>query len=252
MPGKLAKPADKLTRALADVEKALGELKTAAPALLARDQESALPDGFPASTLGDGGGHGKGDHSDRTADAVLGQIKTGKDADGEPVGSGTWETRPDPIHDLAESLVGWCEAAAKAMREAYLTTKRAAAMSSAPGRHSNGPVDCLACGRTIECTAADRPIGGYCKACDTAWRRWRTLELAAGANFGNDPGSDRLRFQAWRRDRLAGTDPAPSASQSCGHPCCVGENRGTSHVHENDPSSCRDCIALLTVKDVMP
>lgn len=68
---------------------------------------------------------------------------------------------------------------------------------SDPRRTTNPTAACQACERTVECTSADPIRAGYCNACDSAWRRWKTSEEDAGRT------PDRLRFERWRRQQLA-------------------------------------------------
>lgn len=200
-----------LARALDDIDLAVRALRITGPALLARDAVTTEPDSLP------GGGtterHGKGDHADPAFQAA------------------TSKTLHDPIHRLAVDLVALAKDAAKSIVDAAAIPARAVLLSSADNRHSNGPVDCRACGRQVQCTTADPVRAGYCTACSTAWYRWKTDETAAGRT------PDRVAFEKQRAAHL-------TAGYHCGHGCChIPSN--PHHTHLRDPAECHDCLDAI-------
>ena len=236
------KPEKKFLRCLDDIERAVVSLRRDGPALLERAAMIAGNDGYPSGSLGGGRGGGP----TIKVDNELGQPElvsvTGVEA------AALAEPQRDTVGDLAARMLATVEAMATAalgVKDVPLKAKR---IQSADGRHSNEPVDCKACDRTIECTTADPNRGGYCNACDVAWRRWRLLEQAAGRCMG-DPGEDRLRFERWRRERLA---EVGVVRPPCPHRCCVGQDRGVGHEHFHSAVECPECIDLVTVNEVMP
>lgn len=199
--------------------------------MLARDQETAKADGYPASTLGDGGSRGGPSIKVRNERGEWERVAvTAVEA------AALADDRNDPIHDHAVGLLADVEAMARIARDAVARTHKVKALSTVDDRHSNGPVDCLACDRTIMCTPNDRPRGGYCGACDVAFRRWAQSERAAGR------APDRPRFERWRREQLV---EVPQAR--CGHSCCMNL---APHEHWHVPATCPECIALLTTDEV--
>ena len=143
------------------------------------------------------------------------------------------------VHELATSLVSLVKGATDQLRDAVGKTHKAKNLASVDVRHSNGPVDCLACDRTIMCTTADPVRMGFCSACSDAWYRWKNTERAAG----QEP--DRAQFIRARRRRLSEEGDTCRA----GHSCC---HQAGPHEHFHQPSFCPACIALLTVEEVLP
>lgn len=163
---------------IATAERMLAQLKALGPSLLERDRRggSGIRDGFPA---GGAGGGRSSEHADPTVHAALA------------------DDLFDAFHVTVEEMHAHAVEGANHLMAAVGKLGLAVRIQTHDGRHSNAPVDCLACDRTVECTSADPIRGGFCNACDVAWRRWREQHGT------DDPGADRIRYIDARRDRLA-------------------------------------------------
>lgn len=143
-------------------------------------------DGYPS---GGGPGNGGQDTPDSpTQAAAFANLGTLYD--------GQHHQHPDPVHDhvtgIHLALVGMAESYARLLTHLAQLDK-----ISDPRRTTNPVAHCQACDRIVECTTADPIRAGYCNACDTAWRRWKTDQQSAGLE------PDRVRFERWRREQLA-------------------------------------------------
>ena len=219
MESRVPKRVQQFLRALEDTERDIAWLRENAVWLLTADGVTAGPDGFPQG--GQQEGRGKGDH----ADPVLATVVARQGV-----------VPYDPIHENAAACMNFVRGMARQAGNAKGVVLKARRVQTVDLRFSNGPVDCLACDRTIMCTAEDPVRSGYCQACSTAWYRWKGIEWEAG-RLESDPGATRARFERHRRDQLA---EVPQAR--CGHGCCTNL---APHEHFHQPASCPECIARL-------
>lgn len=172
-----------LDRTLALLRRALDQLETRAPALLERDERGGSPerDGYPS---------GQGDGGARSSDSTSSTERTA-------VARLEGHDRPDDVHRAARALLLHLDKAVEHAQAAVSQVALGEHLASHDGRHSNPPTDCLACGRTVNCTTDDPIRSGFCNACDTAWRRWKRDEETAGRT------PDRSRFARIRKAEAA-------------------------------------------------
>jgi hypothetical protein len=161
--------------------------------ILRRGAEPLGLDGYPAGSSD--GGHGSGD-GDPTL-AVIAARAGGREADevtGEEATPDTWPSHPDPIGDMiAEAVTSISKLYKLARRIDVLMVCIERAHEARRGRQVTVAA-CAACQRDVACTTADPLRGGFCSACDTAWRRFRN-----GHHETSDPGAMRRAFIEHRR-----------------------------------------------------
>ena len=172
-----------LDRTLTSLRRALDHLETRAPALIERDERGGSPekDGYPS-----GGGEGGSRSSDNTSSTERTAVARLEGHD-----------RPDDVHRAAKALVQHLDTALKHLHSAESMVKLGEHLATHDGRHSNPPTDCLACGRTVNCTTEDPSRSGLCSSCSTAWYRYKATEEAEGRV------ADRSRFARTRRENPA-------------------------------------------------
>lgn len=163
------------------------DLAMRAPAIIERDTRGGANehDGYPTSSIGDGGNHTFTVGS-TSSTAAAGEAR----ADDGP-------DRRDDYHRAATAIEQHLAKAREHLEQATAMCKLADHIANPDDRHSNPPTDCIACNRTVQCTTADPIRAGYCGECSDAWYRWRKRELAAH----HEP--DRARFEKQRREQKA-------------------------------------------------
>lgn len=117
----------------------------------------AVPDGFPARTLGDGTSRGT---SLLTSVERAAESRVYHDAPPDNVG--------DAIRDVFEMLQAMADLASRVGRKIAFVRHVA---EKSEGRVSSLQGECQACERVVSGAETDRLRAGYCDACRKAWER---------------------------------------------------------------------------------
>lgn len=84
----------------------------------------------------------------------------------------------EQLDDLLDPITGVVVTIRTELTKLAAAGRQATATEATPRTNM---VDCTACGRTITMTPTDRPRGGYCNGCDSAWRRQVNAHVGPGA-----------------------------------------------------------------------
>lgn len=205
---------------LDDVDSLMLQLERRAPDLVERGHGHPDATGFPASSIGGGGGSGENTPTEGAALADYRVICGAPDC-GRPLpchehaadldagaGTGHWQHQHDPVDATIGALEHQLVTARDALRQAFKHVLAGEKLAR-PNRHSNAPTECLACGRVVECTSTDRIRGGHCAACAEAWRRFRLK-----ARRDHHPEPDLI---TWRRGRRRQIEKQAEAEREAAH-----------------------------------